>query len=89
MAKDGHEEELTRIFRALEAASRKEPGCLMYIAHRHRTDQRRFLVYEQYADDGALEAHRSSPHYQKYVVNELPKHGERVDGELYRPLDHP
>lgn len=88
MAKDKHSEEVTRIFRALEAESRKEPGCLMYLVHRHRTDQRRFFVYEQYQDDAALEAHRSSPHFQRYAVKELPKHADRVEGELYRPLDH-
>ena len=44
----------------LQAASRQEPGCLMYIVHRHRTDPRRFFIYEQYRDDAALEAHRQS-----------------------------
>ena len=87
MAKDGHEHEVTEIFRHLEAASRKEPGCVMYIVHRHRTDQRRFFIYEQYRDDAGLEAHRASDHFQKYAVGELPKHGSRVEGELYRPLD--
>ncbi|MGZ4789720.1 MAG: putative quinol monooxygenase [Terriglobales bacterium] len=88
MANDGHADEVTNIFRILESESRKESGCLMYIVHRHRTDNRRFFVYEQYVDDAALEAHRSSSHFQKYAVNELPKHAARLEGELYRPLDH-
>ena len=88
MAKDGHELEVAKLFRALEDESRKEPGCLMYIVHRHRTDRRRFFVYEQYRDDAGLEAHRNSVHFQKLAVNELPKHGARVEGELYKPLDH-
>jgi len=87
MAKDGHESELAKLFQILEEESRKEPGCLMYIAHRHRTDLRRFFIYEQYRDDAALEAHRGSRHFQRYVVGELPKHGTRLEGELYRPLD--
>ena len=87
MAKDGHEQEVSEIFRHLEADSRKEPGCVMYVVHRHRTDQRRFFIYEQYRDDAALEAHRASAHFQKYAVGELHKHGARVEGELYRPLD--
>ncbi|HVZ16325.1 MAG TPA: putative quinol monooxygenase [Terriglobales bacterium] len=88
MAKEGQEDEVINIFRTLESESRKEPGCLLYIVHRHRTDQRRFFVYEQYADDAALEAHRNSSHFQKYAINELPKHGARVEGELYKPLTH-
>ncbi len=87
MAKEGEEHEVTNIFRVLEDESRKEPGCLMYIVHRHRTDPRRFFIYEQYKDDAALEAHRASPHFQKYAVGKLPKLGERVEGELYKPLD--
>jgi quinol monooxygenase YgiN len=71
----------------LEPESRGEPGCLMFIVHRHRTDPRRFFIYEQYRDDAALEAHRASPHFQKYVVGELSKHGARVEGELYKPLN--
>jgi quinol monooxygenase YgiN len=87
MSKEGEDAAIEAIFRNLQPASRREPGCLMFIVHRHRTDQRRFFIYEQYADDDALEAHRSSAHYQKYVVGELPKHGARVEGELYKPLD--
>jgi quinol monooxygenase YgiN len=88
MSKDGHEAEVAKIFGVLEVESRKEPGCLMYIVHRHRTDPRRFFIYEQYKDDAALESHRGSAHFQRYVVGELPKHGARMEGELYRPLDH-
>lgn len=88
VAKEGHEAEVSKIFAVLEAESRKEPGCLMYIVHRHRTDTRRFFIYEQYKDDAALEAHRGSPHFQKFAVRELPKHGAKVEGELYKPLDH-
>ncbi len=88
MAKEGHEAEVAKVFTVLQAESRNEPGCLMYIVHRHRTDPRRFFIYEQYRDDTALEAHRGSPHFQKYAVGELPKHGAKVEGELYKPLDH-
>jgi quinol monooxygenase YgiN len=87
-AKDGRESEVAELFKALESDSRKEPGCLMFIVHRHRTDPRRFFIYEQYRDDDALEAHRNSPHFQGYVVNELPRVASRVEGELYKPLDH-
>jgi len=88
MAREGEGNSVAEIFRHLEVESRKEPGCLMYIVHRHRTNHRRFFIYEQYKDDAALEAHRASAHFQKYAVGELHKHGERVEGELYKPLSH-
>lgn len=86
MAKTGHEEEVVSTFAKLTEESRKEPGCIMYLVHRHKTDRRRFLVYEQYKDDAALEAHRTTPHFLQYAKKELPKLGERVEGHLFEPL---
>lgn len=83
MAKQGRENEVVGIFSKLIEESRKEPGCLMYLVHRHKTDPRRFFVYEQYKDDAALEAHRSSPHFLQYARKELPKLGDRIEGQLY------
>jgi len=57
MAKVGRESEVAAIFEKLSIESRKEPGCLMYQVHKHKTDPRRFFVYEQYKDGAALEAH--------------------------------
>ena len=87
MANSGHEAEVAQIFMKLQEASRQEPGCLMYIVHRHRTDPRIFFIYEQYRNDAALEAHRQSPHFQQYAIDELKDIGERTQGELYLPLD--
>ena len=85
-AHPGRENEVADIFRKLEAASRKEPGCLQYVVHRHRDDAKRFFIYEQYRDDGALQAHRDSPHFQEYAVKALAGIGERQQGDLYLPL---
>ena len=86
MAHEGHENEVSAIFGKLEAASRQEPGCLMYVVHRHTKNPRRFFIYEQYRDAAALEAHRNSPHFQEYAVKALRNIGERQQGDLYRPL---
>ena len=53
MAKVGHEAEVAALFEKLTEQSRKEPGCAMYQAHRHKTEPRRFFIYEQYNDDAA------------------------------------
>jgi quinol monooxygenase YgiN len=86
MAKAGRETEVADIFSKLTEESRKEPGCLMFQVHRHKTEPRRFFIYEQYKDDASLEAHRASPHFLNFVKKELPKVGERVEGNLYEPL---
>src|SRR5664279_4388030 len=87
MANPGHESEVAEVFIKLQAASRQEPGCLMYIVHRHRTRPQLFFIYEQYRNDAALEAHRQSPHFQQYAIEALNGIGERTQGELYLPLD--
>jgi (4S)-4-hydroxy-5-phosphonooxypentane-2,3-dione isomerase len=86
MAKLGHENDVVGIFGKLMEASRKEPGCSMYVVHRHKTDPRRFFIYEQYKDDAALEAHRAAPHFLQFAKKELPKVADRVEGNLYEPL---
>jgi quinol monooxygenase YgiN len=86
MANIGHEDEVAEIFRKVQSASRQEPGCLMYVVHRHKTDPRRFFIYERYRDDAAMDAHRNSPHFQEYVAKKLREIGERKEGELYAPL---
>ncbi len=85
-AKPGKEEEVARLFHALQEESRKEPGCLLYVAQRHQYEPARFLVYEQYADDAALEAHRATKHFLEIARGELLKVADRVDANLYRPL---
>jgi quinol monooxygenase YgiN len=86
MAKSGREAEVAEVFSKLTSQSRNEAGCVLYLVHRHRTEPRRFFVYEQYKDDAALEAHRAAPHFLQYAKKELPKIADRIDGQLYEPL---
>jgi (4S)-4-hydroxy-5-phosphonooxypentane-2,3-dione isomerase len=86
MAKAGREAEVAALFSKLSEEARKEPGCLMFQAHRHKTESRRFFIYEQYKDDAALEAHRNTPHFLQYVKKDLPKVGDRVEGHLFEPV---
>ncbi len=86
MAKVGRESDVIAVFEKLSTESRKEPGCLMYQVHKHKTDARRFFVYEQYKDDAALEAHRSSTHFLQFAKKDLPKLGDRTEGHLFEPI---
>ena len=69
--KAGHEEEAVALFAGLTGPTRAEPGCRMYLVHRSLTDPRRFFLYEQYDDQAALDAHRESPHFERYAKNGL------------------
>ncbi len=65
--KAGAESDALGIFHKLEAASRTEPGCLMYVVHQSTSDPRVIVIYEQYKDEAAIQAHRESKHYNEYV----------------------
>jgi quinol monooxygenase YgiN len=64
-------EEIATILRELAAASRQEPGCVSYIPHRVESDPDTIVIYEQYRDQAALDAHRASPHFAMYAIGGL------------------
>ena len=82
----GREDEAIELFNKLTVATRTEPGCLMYVAHRSLTEPRRFFLYEQYADQAALDAHRATPHFAQYGTNGVFQLIESRAPELYEPL---
>ncbi len=55
----------------LQVASRREPGCITYNAHFVADDPATVVIYEQYADEAALEAHRGSAHFKQYASGGL------------------
>ncbi len=57
--------------RQLAEASRREPGCISYIPHELAGDSSLVMIYEQYRDEAALEAHRASPHFHQYAIGGL------------------
>lgn len=52
----------------LAVESRREPDCVTYIPHQVQDDPDTILIYEQYRDAQALEAHRASEHFKKYAI---------------------
>jgi quinol monooxygenase YgiN len=53
------------------APSRAERGCRAYVPHRSPEDPTEFLLYEQYTDHDALEAHRTSSHFVDIVQGQI------------------
>lgn len=63
--------EVAEMLRQLTVASRQEPGCVSYIPHQIEGDPDTVLIYEQYRDKSALEAHGQTAHFKKYAVGGL------------------
>jgi quinol monooxygenase YgiN len=60
--------EIAATLALLATESRREPGCMVYVPHQVQDDPDTVLIYEQYRDPQALEAHRQSEHFRKYAV---------------------
>ena len=87
LVKPGTEEQCREYIRILQENSRKEPGCLMYIGHQSTENPRKFLLYEQYKDQAALDAHRSAPYFKQYVFGGLDSIMEHRSRELYSVVE--
>ncbi|HEY3763935.1 MAG TPA: putative quinol monooxygenase [Gaiellales bacterium] len=69
--------------------TRAEPGCLRFVANRSVDDGDRFVLYEQYADEAAFQAHRESAHFRENVeLGIVPLLAERT-WERYAPVEPP
>lgn len=56
-----------------EASVRDEPGCHVFDVLEAREEPDTFYLYEIYADQAALAAHKETPHYasSRAIVNDL------------------
>ncbi len=72
----------TDAFRALilenaEAAVRDEEACQQFQVLNDESDPDTFFFYEVYTDAASLDAHRKTPHYQKYNTTSDPMIADR------------
>jgi quinol monooxygenase YgiN len=63
----GHEDDVREALLALVKATREEPGNLSYKLHEDPSSPGNFYLYEEYADQAALDAHMASPHFAEAV----------------------
>ncbi len=55
----------------LAESSRAELGCLCYMPHFVDGGAATVLIYEQYRDEAAVEAHRATEHFKRWAVGGL------------------
>jgi quinol monooxygenase YgiN len=86
-AREGEEERAAELIGQLVPASNAEPGCIQYVPHRAADDPRTFLLYEQYKDAAAFEAHTQTEHFQTLAAGELFGLMEARERTFYETLD--
>ena len=67
----GKGDEVASVLALHRPATVAEPGCRAFVVNRSQDDGDRFVLYEQYEDEVAFEAHRVSPHFQRYIEGQV------------------
>lgn len=62
-----------------------EPGCLTYHVNRAREAPDTLLLYEEYADQAALDAHANTPHFKEIIVGKIIPMLEKREREFFAP----
>lgn len=63
----GREQDLERELRALVAPTRKEPGCLAYELHRDPENPGKFMFYEKFKSQAALDEHVNASYFKNFL----------------------
>ena len=78
--KPGHADEVVDALRRMRPeVEAHEPGCTAYVVHR---DGDLIVLYEQYADEAALAAHRETPHFAEIIEGTVVPLLERREREI-------
>ncbi len=86
-ARPGTEKRIEQILAEMVKHTRQEPGCLMYLPHRSLEDSTTFLLYEQYVDKAAFDAHMASDYFKRLVLGEAVSILESRRREIYATLE--
>jgi quinol monooxygenase YgiN len=65
-AAPGHEEKLGGQLHALVAPTHQEPGCLAYELHFDPEDRSKFMFYEKFANQAAIDHHLNTSHFKQF-----------------------
>jgi autoinducer 2-degrading protein len=63
-----------------------EPGCLTYQVNRAKDDPNTLLLYEEYVDQAAVDAHAATPHFQEIILGTIVPLLERREREFFTPV---
>ena len=85
--KKGELDDVLAALRPLTEASRQEPGCLLYQAHRDPENENVLFLYEQYLDETAYQAHADSEHFKTYALEDIFSRRESAERAAYETFE--
>ena len=66
IAKEGSEEKMKELLTAMVAPSKAEKGVIFYEIFQYKDNPRKFMAYESWENEEALDGHKASEHYAVY-----------------------
>lgn len=63
-----------------------EPACLVYNANIDPENENLYCLYEVYATEGDIAAHRETPHFKELIEGVIVPVLEKRERELYRQV---
>lgn len=67
IVKPEHRQALLEVFRGLVVASRNEPGNIRYDLHQDMDNDNRFVFFENWQNQAAVDAHGATAHFQHFL----------------------
>ncbi len=82
IAKEGSEAKMKELLTAMVAPSKIEEGCIFYEIFQYKNNPRKFMAYESWENEVALNGHKSSAHYAVYKSSFEPYCDKKYSDEL-------
>jgi len=82
IAKEGCEDKMKELLTAMVKPSKVEDGCIFYEIFQYENNKRKFMAYESWKDESALDGHKASAHYAVYKSSYEPYCEKKYTDEL-------
>jgi len=82
IAKEGCEEKMKELLSAMVVPSKAEKGVIFYEIFQYEGNRRKFMAYESWENEAALDGHKASAHYAVYKSSYEPYCEHKYSDEL-------
>jgi quinol monooxygenase YgiN len=78
------DEVIAALQRMAPLVKQHEPGCHLYQVSRSQDNPDLLMLYELYADEAAVQAHRETPHFKEIIEGTVAPLLAKRERELYQ-----
>ncbi len=82
IAKEGSEEKMKELLSAMVKPSKVEKGVIFYEIFQYENNPRKFMAYESWESEEALDGHKGTEHYAVYKSSYEPYCESKYSDEL-------